>query len=116
MKQKIYTSSLTREQFKRLEPLLPLAKSGGRPRTVEMFEIISAILYVLRNACVWRDLLNDFPKCLDPKTHLTGRVAGKPSTPTSNVLNVVVLGLPSIVFLYEKLEKPVVETLNRVLQ
>jgi putative transposase len=62
VKQKIYTSSLTREQFKRLEPLLPLAKTGGRPRTVEMFEIINAILYVLRNACVWRDLPNDLPK------------------------------------------------------
>lgn len=62
MKQKIYTSSLTRQQFKHLEPLLPAAKTGGRPRKVDMFEIINAILYVLRNACVWRDVPNDFPK------------------------------------------------------
>jgi putative transposase len=32
------------------------------PRTVNMFDIINAILYVLRNACVWRDLPHDFPK------------------------------------------------------
>lgn len=62
MKQKIYTSSLTRQQFKHLESILPTAKTGGRPRSVDLFEIINAIFYVLRNACVWRDLPNDFPK------------------------------------------------------
>ncbi|WP_415814680.1 transposase, partial [Deinococcus marmoris] len=34
MKRKPYSSDLTQAQFKRLEPLLPSAKPGGRPRTV----------------------------------------------------------------------------------
>jgi putative transposase len=57
-----YTSSLTQKQFNRLKPLLPPPKPNGRPRTVDMFNVINAILYVLRNACVWRDLPSDFPK------------------------------------------------------
>ncbi|MFZ4638791.1 MAG: transposase [Nodosilinea sp.] len=31
---KAYTSNLTRDQFELIEPMLPKAKSGGRPRTV----------------------------------------------------------------------------------
>ena len=54
---KAYSSDLTRNQFKRLSSLLPAALPGGRPRSVDLFEILNAILYVLRNGCVWRDLL-----------------------------------------------------------
>jgi putative transposase len=62
VKRKAYTSDLTQKQFTRLEHLIPKALPGGAPRTVNMFEIINAILYVLRNGCVWRDLPHDFPK------------------------------------------------------
>lgn len=61
MKRQRYASDLTRQQFKRLEPLLPACKTGGRPRTVDLYEIICAILYVLHNGCTWRNLPHDFP-------------------------------------------------------
>lgn len=61
MTRKAYSSDLTTRQFKRLEPLLPAASPGGRPRSVDLCEIINAIFYVLRNGCVWRDLPHDFP-------------------------------------------------------
>ena len=56
-----YPSDLTDRQFRRLEPHLPGAKPGGRPRSVDMREVIDAILYVLRNGIVWRALPHDFP-------------------------------------------------------
>lgn len=61
MRRQRYTSDLTRAQFKRLAPLLPAGKAGGRPRTVDMYEVICAILYVLQNGCTWRNLPHDFP-------------------------------------------------------
>jgi putative transposase len=44
-----------------LEPLIPPAKPGGRPRTVDMREVINAICYVDRTGCQWRALPRDFP-------------------------------------------------------
>ena len=61
MTRKAYSHDLTRKQYKRLAPLLPRAKPGGRPRSVDLYEILCAIMYVLRNGCVWRDLPHDFP-------------------------------------------------------
>jgi transposase len=56
-----YPSDLTDRQWARLEPLLPPAKAGGRPRTTDVREVVDAILYVLRNGIVWRALPHDFP-------------------------------------------------------
>ena len=61
MKRKTYPSDLTDEQWELLSPLLPAAKPGGRPRTVELREILNAILYVLRAGCAWRMLPHDLP-------------------------------------------------------
>ena len=61
MKRKTYPSDLTDEQWELLSPLLPAAKPGGRPRTVELREILNAILYVLRTGCAWRMLPHDLP-------------------------------------------------------
>ena len=61
MRSKRYTSDLTRKQFKRIERYLPACKAGGRPRTVDMYEIMCAIMYVLVNGCAWRNLPHDFP-------------------------------------------------------
>ena len=46
MKRKPYPSDLTDDQWKILGPLLPSAKPGGRPCTVDMREVISGVLYV----------------------------------------------------------------------
>src|SRR6202161_3244840 len=49
-------SDLTDAQWERLEPLIPAAKSGGRPRTTEMCAAMNAIFYLLRTGCPWRYL------------------------------------------------------------
>ncbi len=40
-------TDLTDEQWELLRELIPPAKKGGRPRTVEMGAVINAIFYVL---------------------------------------------------------------------
>jgi transposase len=46
----------------RLEPLIPPAKTGGRPRQTDMRAAINAIFYLLRTGCPWRYLPGDpFP-------------------------------------------------------
>ena len=63
MPRKAYLTDLTDAQWAILEPLIPRAKSGGRPREVEMREVLNAMFYVDRSGCQW-DLL---PHDLLPK-------------------------------------------------
>lgn len=56
-----YPSDLTDAQWAILEPLIPPAKPGGRPRSVNMREVINGILYLNRSGCSWRMLPNDLP-------------------------------------------------------
>jgi putative transposase len=58
---KAYSSDLTDEQWKLIEPLLPTAKPGGRPRKTNIREVVNAIFYMLRTGCAWRLLPHDFP-------------------------------------------------------
>ena len=62
MKNTTYPSDLTDEQFAILEPLIPPAKPGGRPRKVIIRDVIDGIFYVNRSGCQWRMLPHDFPK------------------------------------------------------
>ena len=61
MERKPYPTDLTDAQWEILAPLLPEAKPGGRPRSVELREVVNAILYVLRSGCPWRMLPHDLP-------------------------------------------------------
>lgn len=61
-KQEKYDSDLTDGQWKIIEPLIPPPKKGGRPRTLDMREVINAVFYVSKSGCQWRMLPNDFPK------------------------------------------------------
>jgi putative transposase len=54
-----YASDLSDAQWAILEPLIPPAKTGGRPRSVNMREILNGIFYVLRAGCAWRLLPHD---------------------------------------------------------
>ncbi|NEQ26660.1 MAG: IS5 family transposase [Microcoleus sp. SIO2G3] len=56
-----YRSDLTAAQWQILAPHIPTAKSGGRPRTLNMRAVCNAIFYLLRNGCQWRDLPHNFP-------------------------------------------------------
>lgn len=58
---KAYSSNLTQDQFELIEPLIPLAKPGGRPREVDMWAVMNAILYVVVQGCKWRDIPGDLP-------------------------------------------------------
>ena len=55
-----YPSDLTDEQWKLIEPMIPPAKPGGRPRTTNVRTAINAILYLSRTGCAWRMLPRDF--------------------------------------------------------
>ncbi len=61
MKRIPYPSDLTDEQWKLIEPRIPPPKPGGRPREVDMREIINGILYLSRTGCSWRMLAHEFP-------------------------------------------------------
>ena len=57
-----YPSDVTDDEWAHLEPLIPPAKPGGRPRETDMREAINAIFYLLRTGCPWRYLPRDgFP-------------------------------------------------------
>src|ERR1700722_926319 len=49
-------SDLSDAQWERLEPLIPAAKPGGRPRKTDMRAAMNAIFYLLRTGCPWRYL------------------------------------------------------------
>lgn len=58
---KAYPSNLTHAQYEFLSDLIPAAKPGGRPRQVDIWEVLNAIFYVLVEGVRWRALPGDFP-------------------------------------------------------
>jgi putative transposase len=56
-----YTTDLTDEEWQMLEPLLPPAKSGGRPRKYPLREVMNGMQYVLRGGCAWCLMSHDLP-------------------------------------------------------
>ena len=56
-----YATDLSDEEWCILEPLIPEAKPGGRPRAHETRELLDAIFYAVRSGCAWRLLPHEFP-------------------------------------------------------
>ena len=56
---KAYPSDLTDEQWALLQPLIPPAKSGGAPRTVDLREVLNTLFYQNRTGCQWDMLPHD---------------------------------------------------------
>jgi putative transposase len=56
-----YQTDLSDQQWALIEPLLPKAKPGGRPRKTELRRVVDAILYLVKSGCQWRLLPTDFP-------------------------------------------------------
>lgn len=56
-----YPSDLTDAEWALVAPLLPPAKRGGRPRHVDMREVLDAVFYVLSTGCQWDALPKDLP-------------------------------------------------------
>lgn len=56
-----YPTDLSDEQWQALSRLIPAAKPGGRPRTVNMRDVLKALFYLSRTGCAWRMLPKEFP-------------------------------------------------------
>ena len=48
--------NLTWEQWELITEMFPAAKPGGRPRTIALYAVVNAIVYVLCQGCTWRAL------------------------------------------------------------
>jgi len=60
-KRKRYASDVSDQEWDYLEGLIPAAKKGGRPRTVDLREVMNGIFYMVRTGCQWGMLPHDFP-------------------------------------------------------
>jgi transposase len=61
-----YPSDLTDAEWALVAPLIRPAKRGGRPRRVDVREVLNAVFHVLSTGCQWAAL----PKDLPPKSTL----------------------------------------------
>jgi putative transposase len=75
---KRYPSDLTDPQWEALEVLIPPAKPGGRPRTVDMREVLNTLFYKARTGCQWDYLPHD----LLPKSTVRDHFGGSARPPT----------------------------------
>jgi len=62
MRERAYPSDISREQFALILPLLLSVRKRTKPRTVDLYEVFCALLYLLKTGCQWRMLPSDFPK------------------------------------------------------
>ena len=56
-----YDSDLTDAEWALVAPLIRPAKRGGRPRTVDVREVLNAIFSGLWTGCPWKALPKDLP-------------------------------------------------------
>ena len=63
---KTYPSDLRDAEWPILEPLVPAAKSGGRPARHSRRGIVNAILHVVRGGNQWRAMPHNLPHDLPP--------------------------------------------------
>lgn len=60
---KPYTTDVTDAEWNLIVDFFPTRPPGlvGRPREIDFREIVNGILYLVGNACRWRDLPHDLP-------------------------------------------------------
>jgi transposase len=56
-----YASDLTDAEWALVEPMIPPARHGGRPRDVNVREVLNGIFYVLWTGCQWKASPKDLP-------------------------------------------------------
>ena len=66
-----YPSDVTDEEWQLVEPLIRPAKRGGRKRTVNIREVLNAVMYILPSGCQWRALPKDLPPRSTVHDHLS---------------------------------------------
>jgi transposase len=57
---KRYPSDISRDQFELIRPLLESVRKRTKPRTVDLYEVFNAVLYLLKSGCQWRMLRDRF--------------------------------------------------------
>ncbi|GIK43937.1 MAG: IS5 family transposase [Chloroflexota bacterium] len=62
MNKQPYPTDMTDSQWDIIQPMIPPAKSGGRPRSLDMRQVINAILYIVVGGIQWRMLPKEYPK------------------------------------------------------
>ena len=65
-----YPSDLKDSEWALIEPLIPPAKPGGRPRTTNMRSLINGIFYLLQSGCQWNMMPKEFPPADRKSTRL----------------------------------------------
>ena len=99
---KAYRSDITDAQWEIIRPLLPPAKLGGRPRQVDLREVVNALFYQSRTGVPWDYLPHDllpkstvwdyfvawsddgtWPKLVDALRTAVRRAAGRDDTPSA---------------------------------
>lgn len=70
-----YDTDLTDDQWQILEPLIPAALPGGRPRSLDLREVLNAIFYLLANEIKWRAMPHDLPRWQSVYTYFRAREA-----------------------------------------
>lgn len=58
----LYPTDLTDRQWILIQALIPAPKPGGRPRSLEMRQVVNAILYMVVGGIPWRMLPLQYPK------------------------------------------------------
>jgi putative transposase len=103
---KPYPTDLTDEQWAVLEPLIPAARHGGAPRTVDVREVLNTLLYQDRAGCPWDMLPHDllprstahgyfvrwrddgtWQKALDAVRGQVRKAAGRDETPSAAAID-----------------------------
>lgn len=56
-----YPSDMSDVEWALVAPMIPPARRGGRPRDVNVREVLNAVFYVLATGCQWQALPKDLP-------------------------------------------------------
>lgn len=82
MKRKNYPSDVSLSQFEQILPELESVRKRTKPRTVDLYEVFCAVLYVLKSGCQWRMLPSDFPKWTTVYTYYSKWIEKKDDAPS----------------------------------
>jgi putative transposase len=78
-----YASDTTEDEWTVIEPFMPPRKRLGRPREVDLREIVNALFYIAATGCQWRALPIGFP----PRSTVQGYFYGWRDDGTWNWIN-----------------------------